>query len=289
MTRGLQRFQATIAIGALGLAAVTPASAIAADPDQEFEGDTAEQVVNDPTDPDPITEEPASDQAAIPSTDPDAISTSDTAGAETGDDLAADSAAPVAAPDEAEADPDAAEVPPSTDAAADAAPPAPEPVPMVTPPPTQRAATVQPAGPEAVASTPQAKATAQRPHHRRHTSSRRGAAPTYRVSAPPAPTPASVRAAVSVAAPAARVTPQPRPVATRLNAHSTSRQPARGDHSHTVNPGDSLWSIAKALRGKDASNAEIAREVNRLWNLNADRIATGNPDLLLVGTRLKLQ
>jgi len=28
--------------------------------------------------------------------------------------------------------------------------------------------------------------------------------------------------------------------------------------------------------------------VNRLWELNADRIATGQPDLLMVGTVLRL-
>jgi LysM repeat protein len=281
LTRGSQRFQAMVAIGALGLAAFAPTSAVAADPDQEFEGDSAEQVVNDPTDPDPINEEPASDQGTIPSAEPEEeASASDTTGAETGDDLAADPAAPVAAPEEAAADPDAAEVSPPAETSADAAPSAPEPVPAVTSAPAQ---------PEAVASTPQAKASAARPQHRRHASDRRGAARTYRVSAPPAPTPAPVRDAVSVAAPTAHVTPARRPVATRLVAHRTSRPPARGDHTHTVTPGDSLWSIAKALRGKDASNAEIAREVNRLWNLNADRIATGNPDLLLVGTRLKLQ
>jgi hypothetical protein len=281
LTRGSQRFQAMVAIGALGVAAFTPTSAVAADADQEFEGNSAEQVANDPADPDPISDGSASDQAAIPPAEPEGeASASDTTGAEIGDDLTADPAARVADPDEGEAEPDAAEVSPPTDATADAAPPAPEPAPPVTPPPAQ---------PETVASTPQAKASAPRPHHRRHAAVRRDATRIYRVAALPAPTPAPVRAAVSVAAPVAHVTPPRRPVATRLVAHRTSRPPARGDDSHTVNPGDSLWSIAKALRGNDASNAEIAREVNRLWNLNADRIATGNPDLLLVGIRLKLQ
>jgi hypothetical protein len=40
--------------------------------------------------------------------------------------------------------------------------------------------------------------------------------------------------------------------------------------------------------GADASPAEIARKVNRLWSLNAERIATGDPDLLMVGTQLRL-
>jgi hypothetical protein len=37
-----------------------------------------------------------------------------------------------------------------------------------------------------------------------------------------------------------------------------------------------------------ASNAEVAAEVRRLWNLNASRIGTGDPDLLMVGTKLVL-
>ena len=76
---------------------------------------------------------------------------------------------------------------------------------------------------------------------------------------------------------------------TKLASAKTKSAPKRGDRQHTVTPGQSLWSIAAALRGPDASAAEIAREVNRLWTINEERIATGNPDLLMVGTRLKLR
>ena len=58
---------------------------------------------------------------------------------------------------------------------------------------------------------------------------------------------------------------------------------------HVVLAGESLWSIAKDVLGDDASVAQIAREVNRLWELNSDRIGTGDPDLLMVGTRLALR
>jgi LysM domain len=58
--------------------------------------------------------------------------------------------------------------------------------------------------------------------------------------------------------------------------------------SYVVQPGDSLWSIGERLLGPGASAAEIADEVNRLWELNKDRIATGDPDLLPVGTELRL-
>jgi hypothetical protein len=53
--------------------------------------------------------------------------------------------------------------------------------------------------------------------------------------------------------------------------------------------GESLWSIADELLGGDADAARIAREVHRLWTLNQGRIATGDPDLLEIGTRLKLR
>jgi hypothetical protein len=58
--------------------------------------------------------------------------------------------------------------------------------------------------------------------------------------------------------------------------------------TYLVRPGDSLWSIATRLLGPGATAAEIADEVNRLWEINKDRIATGDPDLLRVGTELRL-
>jgi hypothetical protein len=61
-----------------------------------------------------------------------------------------------------------------------------------------------------------------------------------------------------------------------------------GRDVHTVAPGECLWSIAAAMLPAGASNAEVAAEVRRLWNLNASRIGTGDPDLLMVGTKLVL-
>jgi hypothetical protein len=67
-------------------------------------------------------------------------------------------------------------------------------------------------------------------------------------------------------------------------------EPLPGDaRSHVVEPGDSLWSIARRLLEPGASPARVAREVARLWELNADRIGTGDPDLLMIGTRLRLR
>ncbi len=57
---------------------------------------------------------------------------------------------------------------------------------------------------------------------------------------------------------------------------------------HIVRQGESLWSIAHDQIGGDATPAQIARLVNRLWELNRKRIGTGEPDLLMVGTELQL-
>jgi hypothetical protein len=61
------------------------------------------------------------------------------------------------------------------------------------------------------------------------------------------------------------------------------------DRVHVVLAGESLWSIAADRLGGHASAARIAREVDRLWTLNHERIATGDPDLLAIGTRLTLE
>jgi hypothetical protein len=63
----------------------------------------------------------------------------------------------------------------------------------------------------------------------------------------------------------------------------------RGARVHVVRPGESLWTIAQVLLGPDASAMRIAAEVARLWDLNRDRISSGDPDLIAVGERLRLR
>lgn len=74
-----------------------------------------------------------------------------------------------------------------------------------------------------------------------------------------------------------------RPVAARS---SDSKSDAR---IHIVRPGESLWSIAQDLLGSNASAMRVAAEVARLWELNRDRIPSGDPDLIAVGQQLKLR
>ena len=74
-------------------------------------------------------------------------------------------------------------------------------------------------------------------------------------------------------------------------ATSTGRQatPERGASVHIVQPGESLWSIAEALLPPGASAMSVAAEVAQLWELNRDRIPSGDPDLIAVGQRLLLR
>jgi nucleoid-associated protein YgaU len=57
---------------------------------------------------------------------------------------------------------------------------------------------------------------------------------------------------------------------------------------YVVQPGDSLWAIAERRLGAGASDAAIAREVNRLWTANVDRIRSGDPNLIHPSEELRL-
>jgi nucleoid-associated protein YgaU len=167
---------------------------------------------------------------------------------------------PVAeAPDEVE-DPDAI-TEPGTEPIAIAAPPAADPT-----------ATTEAAAPEGIGVDTAERARRDRPVER----------------AKPA-----VQPRVVVAAPAPVVAPAPPQTATVLVVAGTNQnkvaEAKSGDRFHVVQRGESLWSIATDLLGEGASTTQIAREVDRLWELNEDRIASGNPDLLYTGARLRLR
>jgi hypothetical protein len=47
-----------------------------------------------------------------------------------------------------------------------------------------------------------------------------------------------------------------------------------------------LWSIAGDLLGRHASRARIAAKVQDVWQINRERIGSGDPDVLPAGTEL---
>jgi hypothetical protein len=70
---------------------------------------------------------------------------------------------------------------------------------------------------------------------------------------------------------------------------SNSGGPASGGASAvTVQSGDSLWLVAEQQLGAGASVADVAAYVNELWDLNADAIGTGDPNLIMPGQTLQL-
>jgi nucleoid-associated protein YgaU len=75
----------------------------------------------------------------------------------------------------------------------------------------------------------------------------------------------------------------------RLPAEAGARPLPDSASRYTVRSGDTLWSIAQRLLGQGHSAEEIGKEVARLWRLNAERIGTADPDLILPGTTLRLR
>lgn len=155
--------------------------------------------------------------------------------------------------------------------------PAPAPPPATAPAPAPLAEPL--AQPEALettreASKPKPSKPAPQRRQRPRTPAQEAPAP---VAAPVPTSPAP--AATTAAAP---------PAPTESVVVSESELPVRGA-SYTVQQGDSLWSIARTLMGSAASNGQLAREVARLWGLNEQRIGTGDPNMLHVGTVLRLR
>jgi hypothetical protein len=58
--------------------------------------------------------------------------------------------------------------------------------------------------------------------------------------------------------------------------------------SVVVRGGDSLWSIARRLCGPSASNEQVESKLVSVWDMNAKRIGTGDPNLVFPGQRLML-
>jgi hypothetical protein len=318
-----RRTQAVLAAGVLALSSATPTAAVATEPDEEHEGATApEQVVPDETlsdpgfDPGGETElqfDVASGPAQAPPGDPAA----DTGGGQDGppadpaDDTGPveqeptmDAEVPVADPGDGTDKERAAGQPtsPSSDPlpapSATKQPPVPAseqpPVPASGQPPVPAPAAAAPPSDAPIAEakpttptptdTDKAPAAREKKHEAAHHKQRpaRAIAPSYASAPAPAPQPEPVY--VSSDTPT-QATPEAAP-AVVINH---DRAIHGGDRFHVVQQGESLWSIASDLLGQDASTARIARQVNRLWELNSARIATGDRNLIMTGTRIALR
>lgn len=274
-----RRAQAALATGALAVSMAAPSPVWGQEPDSRNEGTAAPQSPSDGL------HGGAPDEPGAPGFDP---------GGDTS--LPFDVGSPGKAPQdgaddegplepEPSVDPDVRLVPPNESeptppSAGDErpvapVPPAPASPPTVPPPPSVAA----PQEPERAGPISGNRSTAN------ERAARIGAAreadkqehqPARQPSAPPAPP--QTAQVVAQAAPAIEIEP-------------AAERDVQSPHSRyrVVRPGESLWSIARDLLGRGASMGQVAREVNRLWEMNEDRIATGDPDLLRIGTKLRLR
>jgi len=251
-----RRFLAVTLCSMLIVGSVFPGAALADESDSEGEGTSPSIELPESPDFDPSGEE-ADLEEEVPAT---------------GDDEEEAGAVEV----EPEVDTEAPSPEEVTSAVAEPPVEATTPAPAAAPEPTLSASTSEPAPVPQAATEPsssepvanQSITAPKQAHQRRHRASRQ--AP--REAAPPAE-------------PVQREARPPRPVATAAN---DSGRNLTGKHAYRVRPGDCLWAIAAELLPSSAGNAAIAQEVRRLWRLNASRIGTGDPNLLMVGTELRL-
>ncbi len=290
------RTQAVLAASLLALSTAAPAAtAFAAEQDQEQDG-TAPVAQTAPDSADNPDFDPGGDSSALPNNAPPVPQTQAPADAGS-DDTAPVDQAPATNPSDPVVDTgdgsDTSTTPatttgpsqPSSPTSAQSTPPtapvtppaaAGDPAPTATSAPSP--ATQTPAPELAVRARDPLKKATRHAHHAHVQLPRREGASRPVSSVTPAPTNAA-----SATSPSQIVAPEP----TAVVAVSHGAKP--GDGTHTVQPGESLWLIASDVLGGDASPARVAREVHRLWQLNRDRIGTGDPDLLMVGTRLELR
>ena len=274
-----RRAEAALAVGALAVSSATPTAVLAADSDQDKQGVVAPEQVAAGTHTDPGFEpggEPTDlpfDAAPAPSLPPSEDPVDDTGAIE--QEPPTNDEPPVVDPGDATVTPGADE---------QEAPPANDPIPATPPPMAPEPPPIVP-----VAEAPPAPGTdADAPPRAQGRERKRSGEPRTRGSepqtVPAAPAPAPIYAPAVTTAPPT-VQPEPEPVAATTRGQTAQR----GDRFHVVRRGESLWSIASDLLGDGASPARIAREVNRLWELNSARIGTGDPDLLMAETRLALR
>jgi hypothetical protein len=253
-----RRTQAALTAGLLVFSGVgAPAAAVATEPDQDVEG-SAEVV----TSPDPVAD---LDESTTAWTD-GGTAPMDDEPEPVVPELEGPSIEPT--PREPAADPI---IEASTDEPATNDEPASEPIALAAPPAESPTATTEPAASEGIRVDTAEPAKRERPM--KHTK--------------PAVQPRVITHPATVVAPATTNVATVR-VTAGANTSTVVRVSSRG-RFHVVQRGESLWSIATDRLGEQAGVAQVAREVDRLWQLNEDRIASGNPDLLFAGTRLRLR
>lgn len=79
-----------------------------------------------------------------------------------------------------------------------------------------------------------------------------------------------------------------RAMGTAMGRHAAASAASGMSSSVMVRSGDSLWAIARREVGDGASDREVEARLVAIWNLNARRIGTGDPNLIFPGTRLRL-
>ncbi|HVQ59563.1 MAG TPA: hypothetical protein VMS60_11720 [Solirubrobacterales bacterium] len=84
-------------------------------------------------------------------------------------------------------------------------------------------------------------------------------------------------------APAEEVPSAPQPAVTPPRDHGRH---LAGKSSYVVQPGDCLWHIAAGLLPGDADTKAVESKIEWLYQRNASRIGTGDPDLIYPGTVL---
>lgn len=278
-----RRTRAALASGVLALSAAGPSVALAQEPDQQVDGAPgAEQATGGGgADSSPLVEAPAED--------PDGdrtLTLADPSDSELTEDIPIETE-PVESPG-----PPAV---PSPEAKDDPKPTSEQLQPEIGPRPTSPASPTEspvlveappeaaPAGPAPLPDDPGPEAL--QPEQTAETGPRDHSVPETPLTEAAPAAPIAARAIVDPA-PATETALTSVSSAAPPNAEPAS---ARSGRFLLVQPGDSLWSIAKRALGPDASSAKIAREVNRLWQLNSDQIGTGSPDLITVGTKLRLR
>lgn len=286
-----RRTQALFAAGVLAWSSATPVAVLAAEPDQEREGTAApEQIAGiDPAanaDFDPGGESTELPFDAGPPADTQAAPAPEEETEALEQEPATDEVAPVAdAGDQASAQvPAEPSAPRPTESVAPQPTPEATPVAAPTPTPAEQAAKPTPSVADADSHI-RALAPVQPRREERQESAGAPAPPVRTAPAPqPAPAVPASEPSETTTVYVAQVPAAPAPAA---NSKVSTARP--GDRFHVVVAGESLWSISKDVLGADASVAQVARHVNRLWELNSERIGTGDPDLLMVGTRLALR